>query len=283
MRLLRFLAQNRPVVGIQHGEWVQALPSYSMADLMALSVRERNALADVGQAQHRLADLTLLAPVDSGRNIVGVGMNYAAHARESLLAKGLPVKMPSHPVFFTKASTTLNDPFGVVPLDATVTQQLDWEVELAVVIGKNGKNIPAGAALDHVFGYMVLNDITARDLQTRHQQFFKGKSLDGCAPCGPVLVTADELPDPHHLALRCWVNGVLKQDSDTSDLIFNIPTLIAALSAGQTLLAGDIIATGTPSGVGFARTPAEFLQVGDVVCCEVASIGYIENTIVQAS
>jgi len=153
-------------------------------------------------------------------------------------------------------------------------------VELAVVIGRRGKNISAAEALDYVFGYTVINDVSARDLQTAYGgQFFKGKSLDGSCPMGPWIVTADEIPDPHALTLSCRVNGVTKQESTTADMIFNIPTAIEFLSRGMTLEPGDVIATGTPSGVGFARTPPEFLKPGDVVECEVEGIGVIRNTI----
>jgi len=152
-----------------------------------------------------------------------------------------------------------------------------------VVIGKGGKDIPREHAMEHVFGYTVLNDVTARDVQTAHgKQFFKGKSLDGFCPMGPSLVTKDEVPDPHSLALRCRVNGELKQEGSTADLIFDIPTILEWLSQGMTLLPGDVIATGTPSGVGFARTPPEFLFPGDVVECEVEGLGLIRNRIVKA-
>ena len=183
-------------------------------------------------------------------------------------------------MFFTKATTTVNGPFADIPFDARVTEQLDWEVELGVVIGPGGKNIPRQAALEHIFGYTVINDVSARDVQSAHGgQFFKGKSLDGYCPMGPWLVTRDEIADPHHLRLRCLVNGVVKQDSTTAELIFNLPAILEWLSLGLTLLPGDMIATGTPSGVGFARTPPEFLKPGDVVECEVEGIGAIRNTV----
>jgi 2-keto-4-pentenoate hydratase/2-oxohepta-3-ene-1,7-dioic acid hydratase in catechol pathway len=207
-------------------------------------------------------------------------MNYAAHAAESLQAKGLPVTLPTVPVFFTKATTAVTGPFADIPFDASVSTEIDWEVELGVVIGKAGKNIPRDKAFEHVFGYTVINDVSARDIQNSHGgQFFKGKSLDGACPMGPWIVTRDEVPNPHALPLRCRVNGVVKQDSNTSDFIFNIPALIEWLSKGMTLLPGDVIATGTPSGVGFARTPPEFLKPGDVVECEVEGIGTIRNRV----
>jgi len=229
-----------------------------------------------------LASLTLLAPIPNPRrNIFCVGMNYAAHAAESLRAKGLPVKLPDVPVFFTKATTTVTGPFADIPFDASVSTEIDWEVELGVIIGKTGKNIRRARAMDYVFGYTVLNDVSARDIQNSHGgQFFKGKSLDGACPMGPWIVMRDEIPNPHTLPLRCRVNGVVKQESNTSDFIFDIPALIEWFSKGMTLLPGDMIATGTPSGVGFARTPPEFLKPGDVVESEVVGIGMIRNKVV---
>jgi 2-keto-4-pentenoate hydratase/2-oxohepta-3-ene-1,7-dioic acid hydratase in catechol pathway len=160
-----------------------------------------------------------------------------------------------------------------------VSEDIDWEVELAVIIGKQGKNIPAEQAMAYVFGYTVLNDITARDLQRQGKQFFKGKSLDGYCPTGPWIITRDELPNPHDLDIRCLVNGVEKQASNTRNMIFDIPTTIAYLSRGMTLLPGDIIATGTPDGVGAARTPPEFLRPGDVLTSIVEGIGELRNVV----
>ena len=152
---------------------------------------------------------------------------------------------------------------------------------MAVIIGRRGKNISPDSAMEYVFGYTVVNDLSARDLQFSHNQFFKGKSLDGGCPMGPWIVTPDEISDPHALDVRCTVNGVVKQDSNTSDLIFDIPATIDWLSRGLTIQPGDVISTGTPSGVGFARTPPEFLFPGDVVECEVEEIGTIRNRMVD--
>ena len=167
-------------------------------------------------------------------------------------------------------------------IDPAVSEEIDWEVELGVILGKGGKNIREEDAYAHVFGYCVLNDVTARDLQDRHRQYFRGKSLDGYCPMGPWIVTADEIADPQNLNLRLLVNGVSKQESNTSMMIFSIPKIIAVLSNGMTLEPGDIIATGTPSGVGFARNPPEFLKPGDVVEAEVQDIGTLRNPVVSA-
>ena len=229
-----------------------------------------------------LTQIRLLAPIPRPRkNILCLGLNYADHAAESSAARGRETSMPDHMVVFTKAVTSVTGPTEDIPYDDTVTSQLDWEVELAVVIGLPGRHIPEDRAMDHVFGYTVINDLSARDLQFRHKQYFLGKSLDHGCPMGPWIVTPDEIPDPQELDLRCWVNGQLKQLGNTRQQIFSVATTIATLSLGMTLEAGDVIATGTPAGVGFARTPPEFLRPGDLVECEVAGIGRLRNRIVR--
>jgi 2-keto-4-pentenoate hydratase/2-oxohepta-3-ene-1,7-dioic acid hydratase in catechol pathway len=215
------------------------------------------------------------------KNIFCLGLNYAAHAKESSQARGREMKIPTVPVIFTKAPTTVSGPFDDVAVDRQATQQVDWEVELGVVIGTSGRNIAKADALDHVFGYTVINDLSARDLQQQHLQWFKGKSLDGFCPMGPVLVTADEFGDPQTKRLQLRVNGVTKQDGSTEHMIFPVDVIIEWLSKGLTLEAGDVIATGTPEGVGMGRTPQEFLQNGDVVETEVESIGTMRNRIVD--
>jgi 2-keto-4-pentenoate hydratase/2-oxohepta-3-ene-1,7-dioic acid hydratase in catechol pathway len=215
------------------------------------------------------------------KNVFCLGLNYAAHAKESSQARGREMKIPTVPVIFTKAPTTVSGPFDDVAVDRQATQQVDWEVELGVVIGTSGRNIAKADALDHVFGYTVINDLSARDLQQQHLQWFKGKSLDGFCPMGPVLVTADEFGDPQTKRLQLRVNGVTKQDGSTEHMIFPVDVIIEWLSKGLTLEAGDVIATGTPEGVGMGRTPQEFLQNGDVVETEVESIGTMRNRIVD--
>jgi 2-keto-4-pentenoate hydratase/2-oxohepta-3-ene-1,7-dioic acid hydratase in catechol pathway len=226
----------------------------------------------------------LLSPIPNPRrNIICLGRNYLEHALESASARGAAAAPPAHPVYFTKATTAINGPYDPIPYDASVSTEIDWEVELGVIIGRQGKHIPEDQALDHVFGYTVINDVTARDLQNRHMQWFLGKSFDGSCPMGPWIVTADELHDPHNLHITLRVNSVTKQDSNTSKLIFNINTCLSVLSRGTTLLAGDIIATGTPEGVGFARKPPEFLKPGDIVESEIDGIGTLRNTVEDVS
>ena len=222
----------------------------------------------------------LHAPIPRPRkNVFCVGWNYLEHFKEGERLRQSGQELPTHPVFFSKAPTAVNGPHDPIPFDARVSDKIDWEVELGVIIGKAGKNIPEHLAFEHVFGYTVINDLSARDLQKRHGgQWLKGKSLDGSCPMGPVIVTADEL-DPSNLRLICRVNGVVKQDSNTKQMYFKIPRLIAELSLGMTLEPGDILSTGTPPGVGFARTPPEYLKPGDVLETEIAGIGTLRNII----
>ncbi len=282
MRLLTYLAEDGPRLGVQRGEAVVPVTGYDMLSLIEAGAAGLAAASAATDAPLPLASLRLLAPIPTPRrNVFCVGLNYLAHAQEGADARGVPLKLPDRPLFFTKATLAVIGPHDDIPFDDNVSVQIDWEVELAVVIGRAGKNIAAADALDFVFGYTVLNDVSARDLQNGHGgQFFKGKSLDGTCPTGPVIVTADEAGDPHNLGVRCRVNGVTKQDSTTADLIFNIPTVIEWLSKGMTLLPGDVIATGTPAGVGFARTPPEFLKPGDVVECEIDGLGTLRNNVV---
>ena len=229
--------------------------------------------------EYLLNDVHLMAPIPNPRrNIMCLGHNYAEHAAESLIATGKEVELPEFPIIFTKATTAVNGPYDPFPYNATVSDKIDYEVELGVIIGKSGTNISPTEAMSHVFGYTIINDISARDLQWQHKQFFKGKSLDGACPMGPWIITTDAL-DAAGLRITSRVNGVTKQDSRTHYMIFDIPTIIDHLSRGMTLLPGDIIATGTPSGVGFARTPPEFLQPGDILESEIENIGILRTSI----
>jgi 2-keto-4-pentenoate hydratase/2-oxohepta-3-ene-1,7-dioic acid hydratase in catechol pathway len=253
----------------------------SLIELGDQGLMQAQAKVDAAAESTPLASVKLLAPIPfPRRNIMCLGLNYAEHAAESAATGATEPELPDLPVVFTKATTSANGPFDSIPHHSAVSDQLDWEVELGIVIGRAGADISLDRALDHVYGYLVLNDVSARDMQWRHKQFFKGKSLDGACPMGPWIVTADELGDPHNLRIRSRVNGVIKQDSNTRNMIFDVPASIMHMSTGMTLLPGDIIATGTPSGVGFARTPPEFLKPGDVVECEVERVGTIRNTVV---
>ena len=227
-----------------------------------------------------LSELRLLAPIPRPRkNVMCLGWNYSEHVHETSRTGKRGPDLPEHPIVFTKSVTSVTGPGRDIPMDSSVSSQLDWEVELGVIIGRGGRGISRADALAHIFGYTVINDISARDLQFRHKQFFIGKSLDGACPMGPWIVTADGIEDPQQLDLRCTVNGVAKQDSNTRHMIFDIPEIIATLSRGMTLEAGDIIATGTPDGVGFARTPPEYLRPGDEVVCEIEGVGVLVNRI----
>ena len=224
----------------------------------------------------------LLAPIPVPvRNVFCVGRNYLDHVKEGYARSGTETKLPEVPQFFTKATGAVNSPDGDVRLDTSLTRLLDYEVELAVVIGRGGRDIAASSAFDHVFGYTVANDFTARDLQRRHEQWFKGKSLDTTCPLGPCIVDRAEIGDPATLELSLSVNGEERQRGRVAQMIFDIPTIIASLSAGLTLEAGDIISTGTPSGVGYAMNPPQALRDGDLVVARIDRIGELRNRIVE--
>lgn len=213
------------------------------------------------------------------KNVFCVGRNYWDHIAEDNRSRDLQTDLPKYPQFFTKPPTAIIGPDDIIELHPEVTRRLDYEVELAVVIGKAGRNIAQHDAMEHVFGYTICNDVTARDLQRRHDQWFKGKGLDSSCPIGPCIVHKSAIPDIADLGIRLSVNGELRQNAKIADLLFPIPELIESLSAGITLEPGDIIATGTPSGVGYAMDPRQYLAEGDVVRCEIDGIGLLENTV----
>lgn len=258
---------------------------FDPADMVALIAAGPEGLAQVrrcAQADGQPLDsVHLHAPIPQpARNVYAVGWNYLEHFDESPSAKGKP--LPKHPVFFTKATHTVNGPFDPIPYSPAVSTKIDWEGELAVIIGRQGTNIPESEAMRYVYGYAVINDTTARDMQYDHGgQWFKGKSLNGHGPMGPWLVPAEHI-DPADLHLSTRVNGVVKQHIHTSKMYFKVPRIIAELSLGLTLEPGDIIATGTPSGTGVSRHPPEFLKPGDVMETEIDRIGTIRNVIGHA-
>ena len=282
MRYVTFSApgETTPILGILEKDRVTSLPG-SLLDV----IRAGGLKASGYQGQtYRLDEIRWHAPIPRpSKNVFCVGRNFLTHIEEGARARGVEVKVPSVPIFFTKAPTAVTGPFDDIPWDRSVTREVDWEAELGVIIGRTARNIPRAAALDHVFGYTVVNDVSARDVQKHHHQFFKGKSLDGFCPIGPVVVTADEFGSPQGKQITLKVNGVLKQDGNTRDMIFGVDAIIASLSHGLTLEPGDIIACGTPDGVGFARTPPEFLQDGDVMETAVEGIGTMRNRIAAHS
>ena len=228
-----------------------------------------------------LEDVTLLAPIPRPRqDVICLGMNYRDHAKEAAkydadaFAKEKPVA-----VYFSKRVSRAGDPEGEIPRYEGLVERLDYEAELAVIIGKTARNVKAEEAGEYVFGYTVLNDVSARDLQTGHKQWYFGKGLDGFTPMGPCILTADSTAFPPALDISCTVNGELRQHSNTSLLIHGIPEIIAELSAGMTLLPGTIIATGTPAGVGMGLDPPRFLKSGDVVECTIQGIGTLKSTV----
>jgi 2-keto-4-pentenoate hydratase/2-oxohepta-3-ene-1,7-dioic acid hydratase in catechol pathway len=256
------------------------------SDLLAFIGRGSEALAlaralagEAEGGQHTEAILAagsvkLLAPIPRpAKNVFCVGRNYLDHISESDRVRGADTKIPEFPQFFTKPPTAVIGPDETFERDPAVSSRMDYEVELGVVIGPGGRDIRAARALEHVFGYTIVNDVTARDLQRRHDQWFKGKGLDRSCPMGPCIVTRDEIGDYTTLELSLTVNGEERQHAKASQMIFDIPRLIEALSAGMTLEAGDVISTGTPAGVGFAMNPPRFLQPGDEVVCKISRIG----------
>ncbi|MGH7763486.1 MAG: fumarylacetoacetate hydrolase family protein [Candidatus Dormibacteraceae bacterium] len=283
MRLLMFRnGRGRTLGAIRPGHDDEVVELDEPADMLALIdageaglARVRATLAGAKAKTHRLAGLELLAPLDNPRgNVIAMGRNYQKHAEETA-AQG---KAPSPPTIFTKAITSLTEPFADIAIDPSVSDKIDWEVELALVIGKAGANIKRTAARAHVFGYTVLNDVSMRDIQNGWGgQYFKGKSMDRSCPTGPWVVTSDELTDPQSLRLTLKVNGTVKQEGNTADMIYPVDAIIEWVSKGMTILPGAIIATGTPDGVGFARTPPEYLGPGDVMESEVEGIGVLRN------
>ena len=227
-----------------------------------------------------------IAPIPAPlRNLFCVGRNYHAHAKElqSSVFKDNTKTVDSWPIVFTKVPQTVIGPGAAVHMPgADVSVQIDYEAELTLVIGKGGRNIRKADALSHIFGYTIVNDVTARDVQMRHAQWDLGKSFDTFCPMGPWLVTPDEM-DGTNTRVRCWVNGELRQDARTTDFIFDIPTLIETCSRGITLLPGDIIATGTPAGVGMGMTPPRWLRAGDTVRIEIDGLGVLENSFVEGA
>ena len=288
MHLVTFLHEGRATVGIadQALSQVSPLPRDVAPDMITLIAnfdRLKGTLAATGGAPLPVASVELLAPIPRpARNVFCVGKNYHEHAKEfagSGFDSSAKEVVPEAPVIFTKPSSTVIGPGKSIPNYLDPTDSTDYEGELTVIIGRGGRGIKKQDALAHVFGYTIINDVTARTLQHKHRQWFIGKGIDGFCPMGPAILTADEMPDPTKMRLTTSVNGERRQDASVTDLIFDIPTLIECISAGITLEPGDLIATGTPAGVGLGFTPPRFLKKGDVVTIEVTGIGKLENPV----
>ncbi len=290
MRLATFLQQGSAHLGVVAGDYAIDVSRVApdMNALIALGqagLDEAGRLAETGD-RIPLAEVRLLAPIPRPlKNVFCVGQNYKEHVAEGAShGTGADPEGPKYPVWFTKVPTAVTGPYDDIVIDSRISTHYDWEVELAVVIGKAGRYVARDRAFEHVHSYTIFNNLSVRDIQRRHgppPQWFKGKCWDKGSPMGPWLVTADEIGDPRALELVCRVNGVVKQHSTTSLVIFDIPALIADLTEVLTLEPGDIISTGTPSGVGFARTPPEYLKAGDVMETAIDRIGVLRNRIVE--
>jgi len=289
MKIVSYNHQGQAGVGLLSSDLKTITPFDLPAPLCALGALPviealaGGAALPAALAALRLSDVEIRAPLPKPRrNIFCVGKNYHAHARE-FAGSGFDSSagagdIPKVPIYFTKVPESVIGPNQAIEIPTGVSAAIDYEVELAVIIGRGGKGIKAQDAMGHVWGYTIINDVTARDWQSRHSQWLLGKSFDTFCPMGPWLVSADEC-DGNHTQVRCFVNGELRQNANTSDLIFNIPTLIETVSAGITLYPGDIIATGTPVGVGIGFKPPKYLKSGDLVRLEIEGIGYLENPV----
>lgn len=281
MKLLRYRQAGSVHLGALKDERIVPLDALGFATMLAIVEGGEGALVRIrdhlgaATGELALADVDLLAPIERPGKYLAIGMNYAKHVEE---ADRLGVARAKHQTWFNKQTTCITGPYD--DIDPGVTEKLDYEVELGAVIGKPAKGVGEAEARDHVFGYFVANDVSARDWQFHTPTFTMGKSFDTHGPIGPWIVTADEIADPHALQLRCFVNGELRQESNTGGMISNLWAQIAYLSTAFTLEAGDLIATGTPEGVGVGMEPQRFLQPGDVVRCEIDGIGAIENRVV---
>jgi 2-keto-4-pentenoate hydratase/2-oxohepta-3-ene-1,7-dioic acid hydratase in catechol pathway len=287
MKFAAFTYKGSDLIGLVDAEGLKIAPITGPADMVDLIVRfdeMRPKLASL-QPSIAIADVKLKAPIaQPRRNIICVGKNYRDHAREfsrsgfeAGAVKG--AELDEYPAVFSKGPNTVIGPYDDVQLHPGVTSSVDYEAELTIIIGRGGKNIARDQAYAHIFGYTIINDVTARDRQKNHKQWFLGKTLDTFCPMGPWITTSDEL-DPENLEVNCWVNGELRQHANTRDLIFDIPGLVSTISAGMALVPGDVIATGTPAGVGIGFSPPKFLKKNDVVTAEISRIGKIENRFV---
>jgi len=290
MKLITYL-DGRPRIGAVIDDRVVDL-SQTFDSMQTLIERGEAALDEARSITARtapvaaLAEIELLAPVPHPRrNVFCMGWNYLTHFEEGQgKRRDQQEELPEYPTFFDKPTTTVIGPHDDIPFDPNFSEKMDYEAELAVVVGHAGRSIPAAEAVDHIFGYTLANDVTARDVQRRHGgQWLKGKGMDGSCPLGPCILTSDEISDPQNLPLLCHVNGVQKQNSNTRFMIFPIDRLLEELSLAMTLLPGDILLIGTPEGVGYARNPPEYLSPGDEITVTSPAIGSLRNRVVERS
>jgi 2-keto-4-pentenoate hydratase/2-oxohepta-3-ene-1,7-dioic acid hydratase in catechol pathway len=274
MRIARFRFDGKISYGIVLGEKVIPAEKLGIPETVEEFIASGIKVSPEGKEGIPLSKVELLAPLSNPPKIICLGLNYFDHAEEQ------GREPPKDPVIFLKPRTSIAGPFEDIPVPFDYTTQVDYEVELAVVIGRKGKRIPEEEAMNYVFGYMVFNDLSARDIQFGDKQWTRGKSLDKFAPMGPWITTRDEIRDPYSLRMRTLVNGEVMQDSSTAKMAIKIPRIISVLSKGMTLEPGDIIATGTPAGVGVFRNPQRFLKPGDIVEVEIENLGFLRNRIV---
>ena len=295
MKIITFMFQNKEKAGFLHGDTVTEVleldgtPISSVLDLIDVAGGDTMSGMDLKKLANcktgdafSVEEVAFLAPIPwPRRNLFCLGMNYADHAKEvSFTDKEEKPEVPKFPVYFSKLAFPASPDQSQLLYQEELTKMLDYEVELAVIIGRDGKDIPLAEAMDYVFGYTIANDVSARNLQGKHGQWFKGKSVDGYAPMGPYILTADEMGDPSDLQLQCYVNDELRQNANTRDMVFTIAEVISDLSKGLTLRKGDIILTGTPAGVGLGFKPYRFLNPGDVVRCKIDKLGELTTYIV---
>lgn len=278
MRFITYSYGGETSPGVIEGDVVRAISTPTLREYVALAPHERIAWHSA-EDPLPLRDVHLEAPLHPARNVFCVGRNYLDHAKEGARAFGRELKLPSAPTFFTKAPTAISGPGATLHLRASLSAEYDYEAELAVVIGAKCKDVSVEDAAHVVFGYTALNDVTARDIQRERGQWFKGKSLDETCPLGPWIVSRDEIEDPQQLTIIFRLNGIEKQRGHTADMLFPVNRIVSELSKGMTLLPGDVVATGTPAGVGFARTPPQFLADGDVMEVEIERIGVLRNAV----
>lgn len=285
MKFLTFLDAGKIKIGLLKNETVFEITGPGLPESMKALIQGGSAAVELIRLQKSLgrlpslplSDVKVLAPIDDPQKVVAIGHNYMDHIREQ------NASVPTHPMVFAKFPSSIIGPGETITWDPEITQQVDIEVELGIVIGKRARKVKRTEALDYVFGYTVLNDVSARDVQYGDKQWVRGKSLDTFCPLGPVIVTADEIPNPHELGICSKINEFVMQDSSTSEMIFDISFLVSFLSHSFTLEPGDIIASGTPNGVGVFRNPQVFLKDGDVVTVEVEKIGRLQNPVRLAS